>query len=527
MLLHSFHTSMNSILPAGIESYLKEAGFSSTEMLILRKLVEEDSFTLRELAGKTGKSTGVLDQAMKKLLQKKIAKKEVMNGQPRYRIDSLEAIVRWMNDDMKQRKESLERRHENFESFIGSLKIDKHRPDMEYFQGIEGIQQAYLKLLESGKELLTYAPVLYPAEEDPLRSFRIDYFRKRQVRKIFQRVLAPDTTLARRFQSRDPFEFRKTLLVSESEYPMTFEKMIVGDTIACINFTEETACFLRYPDLAESERAHFESLWNRQLAGTPAVELPAAEIPLKTRVLSNIREFLLSRKSIVAFLVFALVAGGFTFWLYQSNRSINLQRMKDRVMAIAATGALQFDEKDLAVLKQEEDYKKPQWAKVNSQLKKIRLSNVDIIYTYLLRKTEADSAKLEFVGESDSTNPYANIDSDLTNDIDQNGDGKVDGSPTGGDYLSWPGQPYLDPPTESFDGFLEVTTNKDFYEDQWGRVITAYAPIKNQSGSTVAVLAVDMQASKLKDMTNKTFVPLYSFLVLFICFVLARLFAYR
>jgi DNA-binding MarR family transcriptional regulator len=62
---------MTTSLPAGIESYLKEAGFSATEMLIIRKLVEEDCLTLRELAGKTGKSTGVLDLAMKKLLQKK------------------------------------------------------------------------------------------------------------------------------------------------------------------------------------------------------------------------------------------------------------------------------------------------------------------------------------------------------------------------------------------------------------------------------------------------------------------------
>ena len=52
---------MNAVLPAGIESYLKEAGFSATEMLLLRKLVEEDSLTIRELASKTGKSTGVLD----------------------------------------------------------------------------------------------------------------------------------------------------------------------------------------------------------------------------------------------------------------------------------------------------------------------------------------------------------------------------------------------------------------------------------------------------------------------------------
>ena len=56
-------------LPAHIEEYLLEAGFTSTEILVLRRLLVGESMTLREMASNTGKSTGVLDQAMKKLLR--------------------------------------------------------------------------------------------------------------------------------------------------------------------------------------------------------------------------------------------------------------------------------------------------------------------------------------------------------------------------------------------------------------------------------------------------------------------------
>ena len=62
-------------LPSHIEKYLSEADFSATEILILRQIITGKAFTLRELASKTGKSTGVLDQAMKKLLKKQIAEK--------------------------------------------------------------------------------------------------------------------------------------------------------------------------------------------------------------------------------------------------------------------------------------------------------------------------------------------------------------------------------------------------------------------------------------------------------------------
>ncbi len=503
---------MNSVLPAGIESYLKEAGFSSTEMLILRKLVEEDSFTLRELASKTGKSTGVLDQAMKKLLNKKIARKEIINDQPRYSIDSLDAVVKWMQDDMKIRKESLERRHQNFETFISSLKHDKHRPDMEHFQGIEGIQKAYLKLLEPGEELLTFTPVLHLAEDDPLRAFRVDYFRKRQYRKIFQRVLAPDTPLARRFQSRDPFEYRKTLLLPETEYPMTFEKTIVDGTIACINFTDQTASFLKYPDLATSERVVFETMWTRALAhekkgnGDKALEA-AVTIPLDTKILSSLRQFFLGRRSLLALLVFAVVSAVLTFGLYKSNRDLNLQRLKEKVISIASTGALQFDAADVNAVWKPEDIQKPEYAKLVATLNLIRRSNTDIQYTYIMRKTD-DPLKMAFVADADSL--YPNQKKDL------NRDGVIDEA----DALSIPGELYGD-----FYPFIREALIKPMASvatDLWGTFISGHAPIRDKDGNAVAILGVDIFLNELDRLSASTFTPLYAFIGFFILFVLLR-----
>jgi predicted transcriptional regulator len=519
---------MTTSLPAAIESYLKEAGFSATEMLIIRKLVEENCLTLRELAGKTGKSTGVLDLAMKKLLQKKIIRKDNINDHPKYCIHSLQSIVQWVNEDMKTRKETLERRHKNFEEFIASLKVDKARPDMEYFQGLEGIQKAYLKLLETGGELLTTTPITTTIEEDPLRAFRVDYFRKRQVRKIFQRILTPNTQLSRRFQSRDPFEYRRTLFLPDSTPDPVFERTVVGSTIACIDFINQTACFIRYPDLAEAERKAFEALWNIQLEherNNPQSDaVPSPKVPLKTKLFSGLREFLLSKRSLTLFAVFALLSAAISFGLYNSARDINLQRIRDKVMSIAATGVLQFDPSDIAALNVESDYQKPQWTKVIGQLKQIRLSNPDLLFVYIFRKSITHPDGLDFVADSHSINPYANTDNDPTNNVDVNNDGIIDNS--GADLLQWPGQYYPNPPYGVMNGFAGATATTGFYVDQWGDAISGYAPLKDGSGSVIAVLAVDMQSNKLTELTNKTFLPLYSFIILFACFVIARAIAW-
>ena len=108
---------MNAI-PAGVEAALLEAGFSVTEVAILRRLVVDAACTLRDIAGRTGKSTGVLDQAMKKLLLKDIVKKESINNVTKYSMTSLDAVLRWMEEDDRRKRDLMARRHQSFEKFL-------------------------------------------------------------------------------------------------------------------------------------------------------------------------------------------------------------------------------------------------------------------------------------------------------------------------------------------------------------------------------------------------------------------------
>ena len=205
---------MNSF-PVSIEKYLtEEAGFSGTELLSLRHLLSGDALTLRELAAKTGKSTGVLDQAVKKLITRQILCKQNVNDSPKITLSSPEAIRIWMQNDLQDKQKILRRKEKDIESFVSSLKFNIARPQIEYFEGEEGLKKAYRKLLDlTEKELLLYMPMIHKEEEDPLGAFRVQYFRERKKRKIFLRVIGHDTPLGRRYKSRDHFEYRQTVLL--------------------------------------------------------------------------------------------------------------------------------------------------------------------------------------------------------------------------------------------------------------------------------------------------------------------------
>lgn len=508
-------------LPASIEAYLTDAGFSGTELLVLKKLLEGEAMTLRELGTKTGKSTGVLDQAVHKLLGRRIIARETVNDTPKVMIKSLDAIQRWMERDSQEKLRVMRSRAKDFESFIASLKQESKRPDIEYFEGAEGIEKAYLKLLTLGvKEFLHYRPVTVRDEDDPLRAFRVQYFRERHRLGIFTRTLAPNTPLGRRFKSRDPFEYRSTQLLEEGACPITFEKVIAGDTIACFNHGEQRACFLRYPELARTEREMFELLWRRAQepptqAQTAAVTLPAMQpqflIPFDTRTLSCFRQFLLSRKSVVLFGLCAVLAAGITYGLYRHNVWLNTERIRERAIAIAATAAPEFDAGDIDQIHTAEDVKKSEFMKLVNHLRQIQTQNAGVKWVYIDRPTGLPDAAWEVVAAADYGTP----------DEDLNGNGVVEES----EQLTIPGQkyPHGDPDLqEVLKGPTAILVT-----DEWGEYFDASAPIFDSQGKVVAVLYIDVSVQELHDLTNQSFTWSLYFLGFFFLFVFIRLAAFN
>jgi two-component system sensor histidine kinase VicK len=116
------------------------------------------------------------------------------------------------------------------------------------------------------------------------------------------------------------------------------------------------------------------------------------------------------------------------------------------------------------------------------------------------------------VADSHSINPYANTDNDPTNNVDVDKNGTIDAT----DKLQWPGQEYEEPPKEAFLAYDGILANKDLYEDEYGVFMTGYAPIKNDQGEAIAVIAVDVRANEFFTITRQTLYPFLGFILLLI-----------
>lgn len=513
---------MESSLPASIATYLQEAGFSGTEIAVIRKLLEGETLTLREIAAKTSKSTGVLDQAMKKLLQKGLVTREIVNTVPRYGLTSLQTIVEWMQEDMALKQDMLQRKHQNFESFVRSLTVGKKRPEMEFYEGMEAIKRSYMQLLERGNDIIQYGPVLWASHEDPYHAFWPEYVHERQRRGIFARVITNGTPLGRRYQSRDPFEYRKTILVDRADFPFRFEKIVIGDTVACFQLEDERACFIRFPELAQDERIFFERIWNRQVQQSKVAaenaQPPLPEIIIMDPVVSKntraqLREFFFGRRSLLTFALFGVCALLVTVGVYRMNVANNVQNIRDKALSVAATAAVQFDADDLDLLRSIDDIHRPEYKKVVYQLNQIRNQNPIVSNVYILRLTD-DPNIWEFVADADSLDPFA--------EVDLNDDGVIDDA----DQLSPPGEPYDVTGQEYEMDVVKPTVSVAPIMDQWGNWYSANAPIRNNRNELVAILGIDIAASNAHRFSNIILWMVGAFFTIFLILTFIRLTAF-
>lgn len=185
-------------------------------------------------------------------------------------------------------------------------------------------------------------------------------------------------------------------------------------------------------------------------------------------------------------------------------RSVMEHQITTMLQSLASISVLQIDSTLVDAVHGPSDMTKPEFRTLVDELRKIREGGNSLIrYVYIMRKTK-DPLMLEFVADADALAPFE--------ELDVNKNGKVDKD----EEPSYPGDPYdiTDNPALRDRAFLYPTADNDFTNDQWGTLISGYAPIKTANGTVVAVLGVDMELKTYQTITNQVMPPVFLLLIL-------------
>ena len=149
------------------------------------------------------------------------------------------------------------------------------------------------------------------------------------------------------------------------------------------------------------------------------------------------------------------------------------QNMRDELLSRAQTIALMTNSADIASLKgTEEDINTPAYHRIKQSLYNLHNVNTGSRFVYYQR---SNGTKLVFLADSEP--------------------------PTSEDY-SPPGQVYEDTSKLEFDNYQTATPFVEGpYSDEWGRWISAYAPVWN-NGELAGIVGIDVSADKWQQEAN-------------------------
>lgn len=131
----------------------------------------------------------------------------------------------------------------------------------------------------------------------------------------------------------------------------------------------------------------------------------------------------------------------------------------------------------------------PLYLDLAHQLELMRSNNEYIVNAYIMKVD--DDQKIEFI-----------IDDFWLEDPDQS---------------AMIGELYDSPDKDRIFMALSVpTSSEDVYEDKWGSYLSGYAPVRDQGGNTVAVLGIDMEASRPVDAASGFFAMLLAVVIIIV-----------
>jgi serine phosphatase RsbU (regulator of sigma subunit) len=176
-------------------------------------------------------------------------------------------------------------------------------------------------------------------------------------------------------------------------------------------------------------------------------------------------------------MVFALAVSN--FMIYRYTLDSQFKQLRNKLMIMAQTTALTVSADELREIPLNKGgVENPQYKAVCERLDRIREIVPQIKYIYILKKTEKPGI-LQFVADADA-------------------DSLTDGQ------ISYPGDEYdATKFSDMLDAFSGPTADKALGEDKWGVSLSGYAPIRDGSGETAAILGVDMEAQDVYDVQKE------------------------
>ena len=241
------------------QKQLIELGFNQKEAKVYLALLELGPSTATEIArqAKINRTTSydILDSLAGDGLVNLIGETKIQ----KYVAESPEKVIKFLENKITKTKEQLNLAQSLLPQLL-SIYSTKEKPKVKFYEGAEGMQAAFEDTLTADHEILAYA-VGEDMNKALSEKYFKDYFKRRTLKNIAVRVIAPDTPESRAVIMNDAKELRTSLLVPKDRFYFSIEMNIYNNKIMIASWREKFAIIIESEEIAGAQRKIFELAW--------------------------------------------------------------------------------------------------------------------------------------------------------------------------------------------------------------------------------------------------------------------------
>lgn len=235
---------------------LKNLGLSAKETQVYLVLLENGPMLPLYIARQTGLKRTSLYELFPEMLEKGLIR-EVRQGKRRlFQAVSPESLLR----EYQRKYQAVK---EGFGQILKIFRMEGQRPEVEIFEGFEGMKKLYLRTLESKKEIRCFVHV-GKYNPEVLKWLVGNYLPKRIRRGIKLRAILPQEKAAAPFIVKAKEHLRETRVVPSEKFPFRIEGMVQGERVYFASYTKGgplVGIMIQSRQIAESLSTLFELAW--------------------------------------------------------------------------------------------------------------------------------------------------------------------------------------------------------------------------------------------------------------------------
>lgn len=238
--------------------HLCKLGLTTKEAQVYLSSLECGFAPASIIAEKAGMNRITTYGILENLLEKGLVEQSLKSGTKTFLCVNPEILL-------EKFRESVDRFEENLpelQKLISSA--PQAQPQVRFFEGLEGIKQAYRETLESKTEILSYANSQNIRIHWP--NYDEDYVKKRAEKNIFLRGLAPNDPPSKEVKLHDQRFVREIRLIDKDKFPtdkieneinLFDNKMMIASF-----FPEPFATIIESRAVYQTQKQIFEVMWN-------------------------------------------------------------------------------------------------------------------------------------------------------------------------------------------------------------------------------------------------------------------------